>query len=476
MSDLFDDEDELPAQPKAQAADDLFGSDDEDEAQPPVNAPSPESAPAPAGKMDMKARLAALAAAKKKEQEEAQQGQQKKKKGKKRKQAALVDFGESDEEEGPGNEGEESEGGEDDGEGGADGSRRRRPTPAGAAAEQRPAGPELDENDEELNTATEADKDFIVDDLGEEYGEQQDMAVYEEAEEAGEEDEFEAMFSKKKKREGMSDSEAKAVVEALLAQMEVAVEEDHKAFEEGRPAVQKLRLLSRVQDVLSTKRLHSELLDAGLLGVLKAWIEPMSDGTLPNAKVRETVLRLLHQLPIDCSMEDRKEQLKKSGLGRIVMFLFKVPDETPANRRLAKELVERWSRPILAPNRARDLDEEEQERILAARQARQARQAAQQAAQRGNQQEAEDEEGRRREPKFGEPGFRFHASIPQAAALDYVKAPSSRFAMPEAGKGGKKDKADEHKLSKKLKTMAKGGRAGRAAVASVEGRNVTIQH
>lgn len=52
------------------------------------------------------------------------------------------------------------------------------------------------------------------------------------------------------------------------------------------------------------------------------------------------------------------------------------------------------------------------------------------------------------------------APVRQAAALDYVKAPSSRFAMPEAGKGGKKDKADEHKLSKKLKTMAKGGRAG----------------
>lgn len=37
----------------------------------------------------------------------------------------------------------------------------------------------------------------------------------------------------------------------------------------------------------------------------------------------------------------------------------------------------------------------------------------------------------------------------QAAALDYVKAPSGKFAMPEAKKGGKK--GDEHKLTKKLK-------------------------
>lgn len=34
----------------------------------------------------------------------------------------------------------------------------------------------------------------------------------------------------------------------------------------GKPAVEKLKLLPRVRDVLSTKRLHSELLDAGVLG------------------------------------------------------------------------------------------------------------------------------------------------------------------------------------------------------------------
>ena len=28
------------------------------------------------------------------------------------------------------------------------------------------------------------------------------------------------------------------------------------------------------------------------------------------------------------------------------MFLSKLPDELPANRRMARELVQRWSRPI----------------------------------------------------------------------------------------------------------------------------------
>ena len=63
---------------------------------------------------------------------------------------------------------------------------------------------------------------------------------------------------------------------------------------------------------------------------------------------------------------------------------------------------------------------------------------------------------------------------PQAAALDYVKAPSSQYAMVEKKAGGK-DKGGEHKLTKKLKGMAK-GKVARAAVVSVEGRNVTVRH
>lgn len=39
----------------------------------------------------------------------------------------------------------------------------------------------------------------------------------------------------------------------------------------GKPAVHKLRLLTKVEDVLSTQRLQNELLDGGLLGEWHLW-------------------------------------------------------------------------------------------------------------------------------------------------------------------------------------------------------------
>jgi TFIIS helical bundle-like domain len=134
----------------------------------------------------------------------------------------------------------------------------------------------------------------------------------------------------------------------------------------------------------------------------------MPDGSLPSVKVRSTMLRLLLQLnfyfedrkvgrPLICCCEAGcvlsalwlrrvvmsvcflavpvaqlmpvpsgsglhvpaycaddvwrnptpvQEQLKKSQLGHVIMFLSKLPDELPANRRMARELVQRWSRPI----------------------------------------------------------------------------------------------------------------------------------
>lgn len=63
-------------------------------------------------------------------------------------------------------------------------------------------------------------------------------------------------------------------------------------------------------------------------------------------QVRTAVLSMLHKLPIDLQQEGRKAQLKKSQLGRYIAFYSKLQDETLSNRKLARGLVEKWSRII----------------------------------------------------------------------------------------------------------------------------------
>nr|KAJ0219299.1 hypothetical protein LSAT_V11C300142440 [Lactuca sativa] len=52
-------------------------------------------------------------------------------------------------------------------------------------------------------------------------------------------------------------------------------------------------------------------------------------------------LPLLTKFPIHLDQYDRKEQLKKSGLGKATMFLSKSDEETTSNRKLAKDLVDK---------------------------------------------------------------------------------------------------------------------------------------
>ena len=67
--------------------------------------------------------------------------------------------------------------------------------------------------------------------------------------------------------------------------MEVAAEEDVESNNNGQPALAKLRMLPQLQAKVAERRIHETLMDAGILGCLKAWIEPMPGGHLPNSKV-----------------------------------------------------------------------------------------------------------------------------------------------------------------------------------------------
>lgn len=54
-----------------------------------------------------------------------------------------------------------------------------------------------------------------------------------EAEEGDLEDELDKLFNKRRRRESQSEHETRQLIDNFLAQMEVAVEEDMKDFEQG---------------------------------------------------------------------------------------------------------------------------------------------------------------------------------------------------------------------------------------------------
>ncbi|XP_035842031.1 protein IWS1 homolog 1 [Helianthus annuus] len=180
-------------------------------------------------------------------------------------------------------------------------------------------------------------------------------------EEGGEDDEIKELFKtgKKKKKTEKTAMEIAIVVEKIMAELEVAAEEDANLNRASKPAINKLIKLPFLIEALSKKQLQLEFLDHGVLTLLKNWLEPLPDGSLPNRNIRTAVLEILTEFPIDLYQDDRREQLKKSGIGKAVMFMSKSDEETASNRKLAKDLVDKWSRQIFhISNRFEDLKDE----------------------------------------------------------------------------------------------------------------------
>ncbi|KAG7616547.1 Transcription factor IIS N-terminal [Arabidopsis thaliana x Arabidopsis arenosa] len=115
---------------------------------------------------------------------------------------------------------------------------------------------------------------------------------------------------------------------------------------EGKPAINKLMKLPLLNETLSKKPLQGEFLDHGVLNLLKNWLEPLPDGSLPNINIRSAVLMILNDFRIDLDQDSRREQLIKSGLGKVIMFLSKSDEETTPNRRLANDIINKWGRII----------------------------------------------------------------------------------------------------------------------------------
>jgi hypothetical protein len=140
-------------------------------------------------------------------------------------------------------------------------------------------------------------------------------------------------------------------IETLAERMSDAYRDDRESISQNQLAIAKLTLLPQVvimlhrrnpaiDQQLDREEIDRPIANENFLKACKRWLDPHADGSLPNLKIREGIIKNLFKLEVDQTV------LINSRIGQAIMLLSKHKLETRENKKLLSQLISKWCRPI----------------------------------------------------------------------------------------------------------------------------------
>lgn len=272
---------------------------------------------------------------------------------------------------------------------------------------------------------------------------------------------------RKGKKNKKSEEELRIEVENLVAQMQVAVDKDSKAAKAGKPALSRMHLLKQVAESLRRQDLQMLLVDPslGVLDAIKRWLSPLEGYRLPNEKIVIELLDCLGRLPIDLDDGQVKEQLKRTGLGKMVAFYAKLPNQKQEISRLASAVENRWTRQLYRLEERYRPDREDVD-PPALEQGRRRSLHSAGPSEGGDIGEENDDDVDRS-------AYRYIARQPKEASMDYARRPAP--ALPPERLQAKRAQAAQAKSNKPLQKLKQKGKEQRMDNANLTAVEVSVQ-